>query len=161
MDVRGGKDTDVIVKRKDGKAENEEKQKSNRGIRVWGERCEEAHSSTTLHYVRHFREDSLGSENREDVGKGRCGEVHGDARGRPNKYLTKSSGKLIPSLGRLLRDAPSVAAPSTKRRARASRRTARFRYFARAIPRCGSAECWNHAPTKRWRAWKILKRYWN
>lgn len=29
-----GKDTDVTVKRKDGKAENEEKQKSNRRIRV-------------------------------------------------------------------------------------------------------------------------------
>lgn len=30
----------------------------------------EAHSST-LHYVRHFPEDSLGNENREDVGKRR------------------------------------------------------------------------------------------
>lgn len=28
-----------------------------------------AHSSTMLHYVRHFPEDSLGNENREDVGK--------------------------------------------------------------------------------------------
>lgn len=39
--------------------------------RVEGVRREggEAHSSTTLHYVRHFPEDSLGSENREDVGK--------------------------------------------------------------------------------------------
>lgn len=31
------------------------------------------------------------------------GKGDGGARGRPNKYLTKSSGKLIPSLGRLLR----------------------------------------------------------
>lgn len=34
--------------------------------------------------------------------------------GRPNKYLTKSSGKLIPSFGRFLRGAPSTAAPSTR-----------------------------------------------
>lgn len=68
-----------------------------------------------LHYVRHFPEDSLGSENREDVGKRWGGSgLRGCARGRANKYLTKSSGKLIPSFGRLLRGAPSSAAPSTR-----------------------------------------------
>lgn len=41
-----------------------------------------------LHYVGHFPEDSPRSENREDVGEGEA-----------NKYLTKSSGKLIPFLG--------------------------------------------------------------
>jgi len=80
-----------------------------------------AHSSTTLHYVKHFPEDSPRSENREDVGKSRGwrwrwvprwerGKEGGREAEKPNKYLTKSSGKLIPSLGRLLRRrAPSAA----------------------------------------------------
>lgn len=54
--------------------------------------------------------------------------------GRPNKYLTKSSGKLIPSLGRLLRGggkgvrrARRYLQTQRRRRARASETTA-FRY---------------------------------
>lgn len=92
------------------------------------------------------------------------GESAGDARRWPNKYLTKSSGKLIPSLGRLLRGIPSAAAPSTsERRARTSP--------CRSIPRfsscdfaTGSAQgAGNHAPTRNGerRALKILERYRN
>lgn len=61
------------------------------------------------------------------------GEGARDARRWPNKYLTKSSGKLIPSLGRLLRGIPSAAAPSTnERRARTS--------VPRSIPRFSSCD---------------------
>lgn len=108
--------------------ENEEKQKS-RGIRVWGERCERAHSSTTLHYVRHFPEDSLGSENREDVGKGRCGGVRGGVRGEGqiNTWLNRPENSFHPS-GVSYGAAPSVGAPSTSD---APERvgTVLFRYF--------------------------------
>lgn len=150
---------------KDRDAENEGNRKSRKRMgkdRSEGEEREgaggreEAHSSTTLHYVRHFPEDSLGSENREDVGK-RQGEVRrsGSARGRPNKYLTKSSGKLIPSLGRLLRegsptfscsivdDAPERASERT----RVVDGTVRVIFFAR-FPR---ADRWwqrNHVPKR-------------
>lgn len=128
-------------------------------VRGWEE--EEAHSSTTLHYVRHFPEDSLGSENREDVGERwgkvrRGGGVRGCA-GRPNKYLAKSSGKLIPSLGRLLlrRDGKRGGGPTFKRRrrARTSERvnavsmSFHSRDFSRAILRADRRTRWNHALT--------------
>lgn len=70
---------------KDREAENEGNRKNGRRMSVWREAGirgarggeGEAHSST-LHYVRHFPEDSLGNENREDVGKRRGrGETRG------------------------------------------------------------------------------------
>lgn len=133
------KDTDVTAKRKierrkTRKPEKRQKDKGRR-IRGWEGR---AHSLTMLHYVRHFPEDSLGSENREDVGK-RWGV---GARGRPNKYLTKSSGKLIPSFGRLLRGAPSTAA----RRRRA--RTDPAFHFAIFLVRFRERIGRNHDPAK-------------
>lgn len=153
---RGGEREKPGERQKDERAEG-------RRIRRKDERSG-AHSSTTLHYVRYFPEDSLGSGNREDVSVRGEGESAGDARRWPNKYLTKSSGKLIPSLGRLLRGIPSAAAPSTsERRARTSP--------CRSIPRfsscdfaTGSAQgAGNHAPTRNVerRALKILERYRN
>lgn len=52
--------------RETGRAEGEWRKDEDKGAQGVGR---SAHSSTTLHYVRHFPEDSLGSENREDVGK--------------------------------------------------------------------------------------------
>lgn len=69
------------------------------------------------------------------------------ARGRPNKYLTKSSGKLIPSFGRLLRGAtagglqPQPAVDALER----IRRTVPFRDFPRAISRTDREESRPHA----------------
>lgn len=66
----------------------------------------------------------------------------GGARGRPNKYLTKSSGKLIPSFGRLLRGAPSTAA--RRRRARADPAFHFAIFLVRFRERIGR----NHDPAK-------------
>lgn len=93
------------------------------------------------------------------------GEGAGDARRWPNKYLTKSPGKLIPSLGRLLRGIPSAAAPSTsERRARTSPCRSILRFsscdFATGSVQ-GARESRPGVRNRESRALKILERYRN
>lgn len=91
------KGIDVTAKGKIERRKTRETEKATEGRGEGDKR--EGRSSTMLHYVRHFPEDSLGNENREDVGKRWGGGGAGTRGGAPNKYLTKSSGKLIPSFG--------------------------------------------------------------
>lgn len=91
------------------------------------------------------------------------GENAGDVRRWPNKYLTKSSGKLIPSLGRLLRGA--YLQPQPHRRANDAPEWVRavlLRDFLRAILRLdwcrvqGITARRETVRDERWKYWNVI-----
>lgn len=88
------------------------------------------------------------------------GEGARDARRWPNKYLTKSSGKLIPSFGRLLRGIPSATAPSTNERPCLDASFYSAIFLVRFCDRIEVQDAGNHAAAKNGerRTLKILRR---
>lgn len=123
---------------------------------------EGAHSSTTLHYVRHFPEDSLGSENREDVGKKwgrRARETRGG--GQINTWLNRPENSFHPSgvsYGAYLQPQPHRRANDAPERARA----VLFRDFPRAILRLDRCRVYGITPRRetvrdeRWKYWNVI-----
>lgn len=89
----------------------------------------------------------------------------GDARRWPNKYLTKSSGKLIPSLGRLLRGHTFSRSAIDERTTRPNESVPFYSaiFLVRFCDWIGAQDAGNHAPARNGerRALKILERYRN
>lgn len=92
-------------------------------------------------------------------------ESAGEARRWPNKYLTKSSGKLIPSLGRLLRGQTFSRSAIDERTTRPNEPVPFYSaiFPVRFCDWIQTQGAGNHAPTRSGerRALKILERYRN